>query len=159
MPLSSRTASHLAPVPSTVMPTLSIISQRILAWGTNGEPSYSTQDAPTVRRPTSQFHIIQPVCKRGLHVTMLSRRCYGQYLQNVQTFEVIVSFNLVSKDGKFILTWYINSWINSQAYTHLVINWASKLLPWAKMYYIESSEIWCLRKILWHWPATHGFPQ
>ena len=27
----------------------------------NGEPSYSTADAPTARAETNQFHIIQPV--------------------------------------------------------------------------------------------------
>ena len=43
-------------------PIWSTKSHNTCGVGTNGDPSYSTTEAPTARADTNQFHIIQPVC-------------------------------------------------------------------------------------------------
>ena len=44
----------------------------------NGEPSYSTKEAPTARAETNQFHIIQPVYRDVKTLQSLTQKSVNQ---------------------------------------------------------------------------------
>lgn len=49
---------------SLTHPSWSVRFHSTLGVGIRGEPSYNTTEVPTASADTSQFHIIQPVCRR-----------------------------------------------------------------------------------------------
>ena len=58
-------------------PSSSMRSHNTLCDGMKGDPSYKTVATPDARPVTSQFHIIQPVCKQNKQVAKYKRASVG----------------------------------------------------------------------------------
>ena len=55
-----------------------------MAWGVgmNGEPSYSTKEAPTASADTNQFHIIQPVYRDDVNTLQsLTQKTFNLHIK------------------------------------------------------------------------------
>ena len=58
-------------------PSSSMRSHNTLCDGMKGDPSYKTVATPDARPVTSQFHIIQPVCKQNKQVAKYRHAMYS----------------------------------------------------------------------------------